>query len=147
MQHRSRARFVPVIVGVLAAELASGAHTRADTRPAVAAPHPYYETIFNWARFPNGRPWGTSAGIDIDRNGVNVWALERCGGIVCTDSKLDPIVEMDSSGVVIKAFGAALFVHPHGIHVDRDNNIWVTDGMSNAQHSKGLQVFKFNHDG
>jgi DNA-binding beta-propeller fold protein YncE len=143
MQHSSRARFMAVIAGLLAAELTGGA----DTRPAIVAPHPYYETIFNWASFPDGRPWGTSAGIDIDRNGVNVWALERCGGTVCTDSKLDPIVEIDSNGRVIKTFGGGLFVHPHGIYVDRDDNIWVTDGMSNVEHTKGLQVFKFTHDG
>ena len=119
----------------------------ADTASNVVSPHPYYVSETNWGKFPDGRPWGTSAGVDIDRNGVNVWALERCGGTLCTDSPLDPVVELDATGRVIRTFGGGLFVQPHGIFVDRDNNIWVTDSVANPQHTKGLQVFKFSHDG
>jgi sugar lactone lactonase YvrE len=73
--------------------------------------------------------------------------LERCGGTLCTESKLDPVVELDASGRAIRMFGGGMFVQPHGIYVDRDNNIWVTDSVANAQHTKGLQVFKFSQDG
>jgi NHL repeat len=119
----------------------------ADSGSTLASPNPYYESIPNWGRFPDGRPWGTSAGVDVDRNGVNIWALERCGGTLCTESKLDPVVELDASGRVIRSFGGGMFVQPHGIYVDGDDNIWVTDAVANAQHTKGLQVFKFSHDG
>jgi DNA-binding beta-propeller fold protein YncE len=37
-----------------------------------------------------------------------------------------------------------MFVFPHGIHVDRDGNIWVTDGL--GMDGKGQQVFKFSPD-
>ena len=42
-----------------------------------------------------------------------------------------------------------MFVFPHGIHVDRDGNVWVTDGAEPAQdgNGKGHQVFKFSPDG
>ena len=32
---------------------------------------------------------------------------------------------------VIKSFGAGLIVCPHGIAVDPDGNVWVTDGNDN----------------
>ena len=37
-----------------------------------------------------------------------------------------------SSGKLVKSFGAGLLVSPHGIYVDRDGNIWVTDYQDNA---------------
>src|SRR5215472_12814680 len=113
----------------------------------ITTPNPYYETSPNWGRLPDGRSWGTSAGIGVDRDGANIWALDRCGGSLCTDSKLDPVVELDPAGRVIRTFGSGMFVQPHGLYVDRDNNIWVTDSVANAQHTKGLQVFKFSPDG
>jgi sugar lactone lactonase YvrE len=38
-----------------------------------------------------------------------------------------------------------MFVSPHGIHVDRQGNVWVADGSGKG--SKGHQVFKFSPDG
>jgi sugar lactone lactonase YvrE len=38
-----------------------------------------------------------------------------------------------------------MFVYPHGIHLDREGNIWVTDGQ--GKDGKGHQVFKFRPDG
>jgi DNA-binding beta-propeller fold protein YncE len=38
-----------------------------------------------------------------------------------------------------------MFVFPHGIGVDADGNVWVTDGQ--AKDGKGHQVFKFSPDG
>jgi hypothetical protein len=45
----------------------------------------------------------------------------------------------------VKSFGAGLFVFPHGIHADRDGNVWVVDGLGRG--SKGHQIIKFNADG
>ena len=38
-----------------------------------------------------------------------------------------------------------MFVFPHGLHVDRDGNIWVTDGQ--GADGKGHQIFKFSPQG
>jgi streptogramin lyase len=45
-----------------------------------------------------------------------------------------------------RASGAGLFVVPHGIHVDRDGNVWITDASdgTNKTAGKGHQVFKFD---
>ena len=58
--------------------------TVADTAPmsdfvSRPLPNPTSEVILNWAPLPNGREWGTTAGIDIDPDG-HLWAYDRCGG-------------------------------------------------------------------
>jgi sugar lactone lactonase YvrE len=64
-------------------------------------------------------------------------------------SSLAPILEFDANGVLVRSFGAGLFVVPHGIDVDRDGNIWVTDASDGVSvvPGKGHQVFKFSPDG
>jgi sugar lactone lactonase YvrE len=97
------------------------------------APNPY-RTVENWAKLPVGRMWGSLSAVDIDKDGKSIWVAERCGGnSACLDSPtVDPILEFDSSGKLLKSFGAGLLVSPHGIFVDRDGNIWVTDYQDNA---------------
>jgi hypothetical protein len=126
--------------------------------PTNSAPNPY-RTIENWGQLPAGRIWGATAGVGIDRDGSSVWVAERCGaqGFIppsqmregemfnCDGSNLDPILKFDSSGKLVKSFGAGLFVFPHGLHVDFQNNIWVTDGVGRG--AKGQVVYKFNPDG
>jgi sugar lactone lactonase YvrE len=79
-------------------------------------------------------------------------------------SPLDPILKFDTSGKLLLSFGKGMLVFPHGIHVDRDGNIWVTDGNDNLPRRRpgqpadaplppppakvvGHQVFKFSPDG
>jgi streptogramin lyase len=106
-------------------------------------PNPY-RTMENWAKLPEGRPWGSTAGVDVDRHG-NIWVAERCGANTCAGSNLAPILEFDPSGKLLKSFGVGRFLFPHGLTVDKDGNIWVTDGQ--GANGKGQQVFKFNADG
>ncbi len=59
----------------------------------------------------------------------------------CGDSTLDPILKFDASGKLLKSFGAGILLFPHGMHVDRDGNVWVTDGARpRRQGASGLQV-------
>jgi DNA-binding beta-propeller fold protein YncE len=115
----------------------------ADLEPTNSLPNPY-RTIENWAKLPEGRPWGSTAGVTVDRNG-NIWVAERCGANSCAGSSLAPILEFDPSGKLLTSFGAGMFVFPHGITADRDGNIWVTDG--DGKDGKGHQVFKFSPKG
>src|SRR4051812_5649611 len=117
-------------------------------------PNPY-QTVENWARMPEGRTWGSTSAVDIDRDGVSIWVAERCGVNNCVGSNLDPILKFDSTGQLVKSFGAGLIVSPHGITVDPEGNIWVVDcactlgrGASQpATPARGHQVFKFSPDG
>ena len=59
----------------------------------------------------------------------------------CDGSTLDPILKFDASGKLVKSFGAGLILFPHGLHVDRDGNVWVTDGLGRGQQGPpGVQV-------
>ena len=93
-------------------------------------PNPNPTVITNWALLPDGREWGSTAGADIGPDG-HVWAYDRCGGGLdggCDSNLVDPIVKYDrNTGELLAAFGAGLFVTPHGLHVDDDGNVWVTD--------------------
>jgi len=85
--------------------------------------------------------------VHVDRDGRSVWVVERCGGSDCASSALDPILRFDANGALVASFGAGLFLVPHGIDVDRDGNVWVTDDGPIASESKGHQVIKFSPEG
>ncbi len=141
MRHaiRHRFAFVRIIVAMLAM---SGGMAYSQANPN-SLPNPYL-TIDGWAKMPEGRTWGQTSQLSLDRDG-NVWVAERCGGNTCAGRPEAPILEFDHSGKLIKSFGAGMFVVPHGIFVDRDGNVWATD--SQGKDGKGQQVFKFSPDG
>src|SRR6266568_8943888 len=97
-----------------------------------------------WAKLPDGRKWGQTSAIDVDRDG-NIWVFERCGANSCAGSNVEPVVKLGPSGNYLRSFGAGMFVFPHGIHMDRDGNVWVTD--ADGKDGKGHQVVKFSPDG
>ena len=108
-------------------------------------PNPY-KPVENFFKMPEGRKIGSTAGIHIDRDGRSLWAFERCGSNTCEKTpNVAPLVKFDASGNVVKTLAAGMFVTPHGIFVDTDGNIWVTDGAGIP--GKGHQVFKLNPDG
>jgi sugar lactone lactonase YvrE len=123
-------------VVLVAVAAMSGREVSAQSNP--------YRPGENWGRLPEGRTFGNVIGVDEDRSG-NVWVFERCGGDTCEGSKLAPILQFDASGKLLKSFGAGMFAFPHGFHVDRDGNIWATDGPGKS--GKGYQVFKFSPEG
>jgi streptogramin lyase len=112
--------------------------------PAVYAQDNPYRIEEGWAKLPDGRKWGSTSGVDVDREG-NIWVFERCGERTCAGSNLAPIFKFDRSGKPVKSFGAGMFVFPHGMHVDKDGNVWVTD--AEGKDGKGHQVVKFSPDG
>jgi len=122
----------------------SGAVVAQNTQPTNNLPNPYV-SFASWAQLPPGRSWGSTAGVDIDPDGKSVWAIDRCGANSCEGSNLDPILKFDSTGKLVRSFGAGLFLFPHGISVDREGNVWVTDGQGKG--GKGHQVIKFSPTG
>jgi DNA-binding beta-propeller fold protein YncE len=118
-------------------------------------PNPAPIVTRNWGQLPAGRKWGTTAGIDIDPTDGNLWAYERCGAgtagggpVDCDNTPVDPIFKFDrSTGAVLANFGRGVMVTPHGIAVDRQGNVWVTDFAGNKNGTKGHQVHKFSPKG
>src|SRR5215831_18674531 len=109
-----------------------------------ARSQPDWHGITSWATLPEGRVWGQTSGVDVDATGA-VWVIDRCGGASCAGRPEAPLMKFDSSGKLLKSFGAGMFVFPHGTFVDREGNVWVTDGQ--ARDGKGDQVFKFSPGG
>src|SRR5262245_19714285 len=112
--------------------------------PAAYAQDNPYRVEEGWAKYPEDRKWGSTSAVDVDWVG-NIWVFERCGDRSCAESNLAPIFKFDRSGKAVKWFGAGIFVFPHGMHVDRDGNVWVTD--ADGKDGKGHQVVKFSPDG
>lgn len=133
-----------------------------------------YDLVEGWAKLPEGREWGSTSAVDIAPDGT-IWVAERCGANSCLESDLSPVLHFDQEGNLLASFGAGLIASPHGIFVDADGNVWVTDWMDNAPSiprpenerslsaearaeaqarkgppegtTKGSQVFKFSENG
>ena len=139
-------------------------------------PNPY-TTVENFFKLPAGREWGSTSAVDVSPDGRFVYVAERCGmngdraRNSCWDAAagkmlpLDVVLKFDArTGNLVTSFGPGMFVFPHGIHVDRDGNVWVTDGQDNLPRRGpgqpadapapappatvvGHQVVKFSPDG
>ena len=155
--------------GALLASSIAAVAPQTPPTPTNDAPNPY-QTIEGWAKMPAGRTWGATSAVDIDKDGKSIWVAERCAANNCWDrqaqqfSPLDVVLKFNESGTLVKSFGAGMFVFPHGIHVDRDGNVWVTDGQDNLPRPArgaaadaplppppakvvGHQIYKFSPDG
>lgn len=120
-----------------------GGTPQTDKQPPVNSGTNPYRVIRDWAMLSlEKRPWGGSNGVAIDRDGKSVWATDRCSpGTTpgCLGTKANPVHLFDESGKEVRSFGGGMFVWPHGIYVDREGNVWVTD--SRAPSSEDLKNF------
>jgi DNA-binding beta-propeller fold protein YncE len=116
-----------------------------------------FRQVEHWAQVPPGFVWGELADADVDGQG-NLWVLHRPptpGGTASSAGSRGggevPVLMFDASHKLVKSFGKGLFLQPHGLHVDPEGNIWVTDSgpfyEAGKTAGKGFQVFKFNRDG
>jgi sugar lactone lactonase YvrE len=123
---------------------------------AQSGPSPY-RIVDDWAKLPDGRKMGAVGKVAVDPDGEHIWAIIRCDapgarfGYECLDSDLDPVLKFDREGNVIESFGSGMFIWPHGIGLDRDGNVWVTDAVSSSRipqgDKRGHQVIKFSPKG
>src|SRR5687767_15784474 len=118
---RSDVSIVRVVVLLATSALAAGA--QANVKPTNDSPNPY-RTVEGWAKLPEGRTWGSTSAVDIDRDGKSIWVAERCAVNSCFDVKtnemspLQTVFKFDPNGKMVRSFGQGMFVFPHGIHAD-----------------------------
>ncbi|MDG1953137.1 MAG: peptidyl-alpha-hydroxyglycine alpha-amidating lyase family protein [Gammaproteobacteria bacterium] len=127
----------------------------ANQPPINNLPNPY-ETQRDFGTLPDSRIWGSVSAVNVDIDGLHIWAGDRCGNNSCATSHVDPIVKLDPQGNVVQSFGADLIIWPHGMDVDSEGNIWVVDARAaNSRElaenpdaaGKGHTVLKFSRTG
>jgi len=103
-----------------------------------------YVVVHGWPMLPDNFVLGQISGVAVDSHNhvfvfnraENSWAADKSHPIpsptiLCFDG---------ATGKLLTSWGENRFLEPHGMRIDRSDNIWVTD--------RGLhQVFKFSHDG
>jgi DNA-binding beta-propeller fold protein YncE len=137
-------RAIPFSAIFVSALIASAVFAQPAVDPN-SAPNPYHVDE-GWAKLPAGRHWGAVPGVDIDRDGKSVWVFDRCETADdCSGSKDNPIQKFDAGGKLVVSFGAGMFNYPHGLFIDRDDNVWVSDGRS--KNGRGQTVMKFTPTG
>jgi len=134
---------------------AQPAYDDPDYAPTNGLPNPYV-TVEGWAQLPEGRSWGSTSAVHIAPDGEHVWVAERCSGNInacVVNADLDPVLLFDQEGNLVRSFGAGVITWPHGIHVDGEGNVWVTDARDNQVGDNppseviGHQVHKFSPEG
>ena len=118
-------RLVKRLSGVAVAIAAAAAVTAAES----------YKLVEGWGTLPAGQTWGEVTGVDIDSKGT----------IIAVRRSEPPVLEFDSTGKLLKTWGEKMFAWPHGFRIDKDGNLWITDGRT--VEGRGQQVFKMSRDG
>jgi len=139
---------------IIYTSLLSGLLLHSSLTASTGCPNPYCE-VPNWAIMPDGVKMSAFGDLDVDPTGEYIWAVHRVGdgpfGSESLHSKQDPILKFDKQGNVVDSFGGGMFIWPHGIEVDPDGNIWVTDGVHDDVipdgDKRGHAIYKFTPEG
>jgi peptidylamidoglycolate lyase len=106
-----------------------------------------YAVVHGWPVLPDGEVFGVVAGIGADSRGDvlvfhrNERSWPASDVLDTTPIRKATVLRFDgATGALKQQWGAGQFAMPHGLTIDRDDNVWVTDV---ALH----QVYKFSHDG
>lgn len=129
---------LPLLTGLL---LALAACDAAEPPREVVA---VLEVDAAWPTIPAGAAFGEVSAVDVDAEG-NVWVLHRAGRKWEEPFPKEPIVDntvfkFSPDGQLLAQWGAGLFIMPHGISIDADGKVWITD----VAHE---QVFRFSPEG
>ena len=107
------------------------------------------DSAFGEEALPGDRSWGAVSAIFPAPDGRSIWIAERCGENLCVESDADPVLRYDLEGNLMTAFGAGLIAWPHGMFVEPDGSVWVTDGVGYAPVPDGWGhvIYKFSPEG
>ena len=114
-----------------------------------AQENPYRAADPAFGELPGDREYGATSAVYPSPDGQTIWVAERCGENTCKGSDVDPILQFDLEGNLLQSFGAGMFVWPHGMHVDQDGNVWVTDAVGYGVDPEGMGhvIYKFSPEG
>lgn len=101
-----------------------------------------YEAVESWPVLPEGYLLGEVTGVAVDSKD-RVFIFHRAGKQWGNDeliSRPTVLVLDGETGRMVATWGENLFKVPHGLSIDEDDNVWLTD-------VKLHRVFKFSPDG
>ena len=91
-----------------------------------------YQVVPDWPKLPEGFATGQTAAVGVDsHNHVFIFHRGKEMPVLCVEGE---------SGEVIASFGEGIFANAHGLEIDHEDNVWITD-------TRNHQVYKFSHDG
>ncbi len=91
-----------------------------------------YNVVQGWPRLPDGWELGQVAGVATDSKG-RYYVFHRGDGA-------PPLICFDRAGEVIRSWGEGVFVRPHMVKCDGDDNIWAVD-------DKGQFLYLYSPEG
>jgi len=139
----SRSSWSRIVVSIAVATIVLPVILEAQT------PNNPFRPQYDWGNLPDGRAWGSVSAIYPSPEG-NIWVAERCGQNTCVGSpNIDPILLMDPDGNVLRSFGRGMIAWPHGMYVEPNGNVWVTDASVTGAEAIGLghTVLRFSPTG
>ena len=90
-----------------------------------------YGVVHGWPVLPEGYALGQTTGVEVDQHNC-VFVFHRAAR---------PVLRIDGdSGEILSSFGDDKFSNTHGLDVDHDNNVWLTDANDHV-------VYQYSHDG
>lgn len=105
----------------------------------------HHEVDPTWPALPPDHVLGQCVGVGVDSHG-DVFVFHRSGRKWSTPFPDDPIAKPTVSvidgrtGKLLASWGAGEFIVPHGLTLDHEDNVWLTDVGRQ-------QIFKCTHDG
>src|SRR5262245_11334464 len=78
---------------------------------------PNYKPVADWPRLPDGLKFGQVTAVATD-SADRVYVFHR---------GKKPIVVFDPSGKYLRSWGDDLVKNAHGLRIDRDDHVWITD--------------------
>jgi peptidylamidoglycolate lyase len=111
----------------------------------VSPPPPQYQVVHGWPELPAGKLLGPVTVIGVNSR-HEVFVFRGAENSVSSGTPTQPIagpavmVFAAASGKLITSWGDGKFTLPHGLTIDAEDNVWVTDV---ALH----QVLKFDRSG
>src|SRR5688572_23903152 len=127
---RNRIKMVPVFITASMLLLNCTDNNREQTKDIEKKQFAKYEFAVDWPDLPPGYKLGAVTGVDIDTS-QNIFLIHRAWrrwkilNEVFPDTPIsaNTILELDrNSGKLLNSWGAGLFIMPHGLAVDRENN-------------------------
>jgi sugar lactone lactonase YvrE len=91
--------------------------TAPDPAQMEEAPDSGYRAVPHGLTLPGGTAWGAPSSVATLSN----------GHLVVFNRGTQPLLEFDRKGAFVRAMGEGLYTRPHGMKIDRADNIWTTD--------------------